>query len=124
MQRSKSVALAFLLGALVVGGGLGFTVDRALLRQSICKEYNDRPSARRRLADELQLTASQRATLDSVLDRRHEQMSTVVRQIRPQMDSVRDRTRQEIARMLNPQQRARFEALIREAHEHDQKERQ
>ncbi len=119
MQRSKSVAFAFLLGALVVGGGLGFTADRVFLRENACREYNDRTAARQRLANDLELTAVQRAALDSVLDRRHEQMSAVFKEIRPRMDSVRDRTRQEIAAMLNPQQRAKFEALLRESHEHD-----
>jgi hypothetical protein len=30
MQRSRSLALMFLLGALLVGGALGFTADRML----------------------------------------------------------------------------------------------
>jgi hypothetical protein len=30
MQRSRSLALMFLLGALLVGGALGFTADRVL----------------------------------------------------------------------------------------------
>jgi hypothetical protein len=124
MQRSKSVALAFLLGAVVVGGSLGFTADRVWLRERICQQSGNRADARSRLARDLGLTAAQRATLDSLLDRRHDQMSAVVKQIRPQMDSVRDRTRQDIIRMLNPEQQARFEAMLKQAHEHEGRERQ
>ena len=35
MQQSKNLAIAFLLGAVVVGGALRFTADRVMLRDRI-----------------------------------------------------------------------------------------
>ena len=46
MQQSKNLAIAFLLGAVVVGGALGFSADRLMLRDRIAPA----PSGREKLA--------------------------------------------------------------------------
>ncbi|MEO7454632.1 MAG: hypothetical protein ABIY52_00125, partial [Gemmatimonadaceae bacterium] len=63
MQRPKQQALAFLLGALLVGGVAGFSADR------VFRSGDSSIVARRRaLYDDLGLDAKQRVTLDSVFD--------------------------------------------------------
>jgi hypothetical protein len=37
MQQSKNLAITFLLGAVLVGGALGFTADRMMLRERIAQ---------------------------------------------------------------------------------------
>ena len=54
MQQSKNLAIAFLLGAVVVGGAMGFTADRVYLRDRISHPEGGGPS----LADRLQLDAT------------------------------------------------------------------
>ena len=68
MERSKNVAFLFLLGALVVGGALGFSADRLMVRDQICPRWASQRGMRTRLNDVLELSAAQRASVDSILD--------------------------------------------------------
>lgn len=110
MQQSKNLAIAFLLGAVVVGGALGFTADRVMLRDRISRPEGGRPS----LADRLQLDATQRARLDSLLDDRHRRMNLVMATVRPTLDSIKAESRNEIRLILNPTQLAEFEKVLAE----------
>jgi len=62
MQRPKQQALMFLLGALLVGGALGFSADRYVSHEKFASQYGPRS----RFYDELGLAQSQRAALDSL----------------------------------------------------------
>jgi hypothetical protein len=105
MHRPKQQALAFLLGAVLVGGVLGFSADRVMRRddQSIA-------SRRKALYDDLGLAASQRATLDSVFDDSNCQMEAAFRQVQPAMDSIKAARRAAMNAILTPEQRTRLEA--------------
>lgn len=111
MQRSRSLALMFLLGALLVGGALGFTADRVLTGDR-CARNGDNRRSRTWLTEELHLTAEQSAAVDSIVERRHREMRAVISTVRPRMDAVRDTARQQIRRVLDDAQRARFDELI------------
>ena len=119
MQQSKNLAIAFLLGAVVVGGALGFTADRVYLRDRISRPEGGRPS----LADRLQLDSTQRGRLDSLLDDRHRRMDLVMAPVRPTLDSIKERTRDEIRLILNPTQRAEFEKVLAEMSSNNNKTR-
>ena len=90
MQRSKNLAVAFLLGAVLVGGALGFTADRVMIGDRI---RADRP--RLHLADRLQLDAAQRAKLDTILDNRRHRIDMIIATVRDQLDSAKLRARAE-----------------------------
>jgi hypothetical protein len=62
MQRSKQQALMFLLGAVLVGGAVGFSADRYNGHEKFATQYGPRS----RFYDELGLTRQQRTTLDSI----------------------------------------------------------
>ena len=110
MQRSKNLAMMFLLGAVLVSGALGFTADRLWMRDAAC---NDPRASRALLYDRLELNAAQRAEWDSILDDRHRQFDSLFKPIKPQMDSIRSRSRAQMRALLTtPEQRARFEAII------------
>jgi hypothetical protein len=110
MQRSKNLAVMFLLGAVLVGGALGFTADRVWMRDAAC---SDPRASRALLYDRLELNAAQRAAWDSILDDRHRQFDSLFKPIKPQMDSIRSRSRAQMRALLTtPQQRERFEAII------------
>jgi hypothetical protein len=110
MQQSKNLAIAFLLGAVLVGGALGFTADRVMLRDRISRPEGGRPS----LADRLQLDATQRVRLDSIIDHRHKRYDVIMSTVRPALDSVKQRARDEIRLILTPTQRAEFEKVLAE----------
>lgn len=110
MQQSKNLAIAFLLGAVVVGGALGFTADRVMLRDRI----DQVPAVRPRLADRLELDPVQRLRLDSIADDRNKRMDIVLAPVKPALDSIKERARDEIRSMLTPTQRAEFEKVLAE----------
>lgn len=114
MRKSKSMAVGFLLGALLCGGALGFSLDRVLTRPA-CDANTDREAVRAYMASKLQLTALQRAQVDSLLDIRHRELSKIVAPVRPQLDSVREATRVQIKRLLDPAQQQRFQDWVDES---------
>lgn len=120
--RSKMLALVFLLGALLVGGTLGFTSAR-LFGSGRYAPAERRQEGREALADRLELTEAQRAQLDSILDRRHRDITTVMAPVRPRLDSIRVRTRGEIMKMLTDEQRAEFQRILEEHEARDSAEK-
>ena len=80
MQRSKQQALMFLLGAVLVGGAVGFSADRYIGHEKFATQYGPRA----RFYDELGLNAQQRTTMDSLAF----QQDCAVRQVLAPHDSV------------------------------------
>ncbi|MEP6730656.1 MAG: hypothetical protein ABJE10_08455 [bacterium] len=105
MQRPKQQALAFLLGALLVGGVVGFSADRVF-------RTNDQSIEARRKAlyDDLDLKPSQRAVMDSVFDVSNCQLDAVFKPIQPSLDSIKSARRAQMNAILTPEQRVRLEA--------------
>lgn len=122
MAGSKRIALAFLVGAFTVGALVGYASANVLeVREA---HADDRVSYRDRLAKELGLSAEQRIQLDSVLDKRHRDMTATWEPVRPKLDSIRERARDEIRDMLSADQRAAFEQyLLDQRRDDDKKER-
>jgi Spy/CpxP family protein refolding chaperone len=109
MERPKQQALAFLLGALLVGGVVGFSADRVF-------RHDDVSLAARRKAmyDDLDLAAAQRASLDSLFDARNCQYDAIFRPIQPAVDSLKFATRAQMDRILTAEQRAKLEIRRRD----------
>jgi hypothetical protein len=120
MRKSKSMAVGFLLGTLLCGGALGFSLDRVLTRPA-CDANTDREAVRAYMASKLQLSSLQRAQVDSLLDIRHREISKIVAPVRPQLDSVREATRVQIKRLLDPAQQQRFQDWVDESKKEDSK---
>ena len=117
MQRSKSLAVMFLLGAFLTGGALGFAADRAMDRGKP-SHRGDRESMSARIAKELALTSAQRTSMDSLMARRREQIREVYRPIRPQLDSldkvgraISESTHAQVRRILTPEQQVKWDAM-------------
>ena len=116
MQRSKSYALMFLLGAFIAGGALGFTADRVM--SSDKKHEHGGRSSLDRMAKELNLTPAQRVQFDSIMSRRRTQMRDLWKPLRPQMDSIGkiskelgDSTHEQLKRVLTPQQARKLDEM-------------
>jgi hypothetical protein len=119
MHSSKQLALTFLLGAVLVGGVMGFTVDRIMVRDQLCPKWGDPRAMRARLADDLALSDAQRAAVDTILDRRQDRYDALMKPIRPQLDLARDSARAEIRRRLDERQQAKWDGILREIAEAD-----
>jgi Spy/CpxP family protein refolding chaperone len=108
MTRSKQQAMMFLLGAVLVGGALGFSADRVL---------NDKPrnwAPRQRMYEDLALTETQRVTMDSLLDEQNCRVGALMKPVRPRLDSIRSLARQQMAQILTPEQVAKLESRRQE----------
>ena len=124
MRQSKQLALMFLLGALLVGGALGFAADRAVVRRQ-SPRWGDPRAMRTLFSNELALDDQQRSALDTILDWKHDRFTALLRPVRPQLDSVSDSANARIRLMLKPDQRQKFDALHQEmqAHARDSEKR-
>jgi Spy/CpxP family protein refolding chaperone len=112
MQRSKQQAVMFLLGAVLVGGVLGFSADRVFDRHS-SKHW----ARRQAFYDDLGLSAPQRSTMDSLLDDRNCQIGAVMKPVKPQLDSIRRAAHEQIVQILTPPQRERLDKRTKEMDE-------
>ena len=115
MQNTKQQALMFLLGAVLVGGALGFTADRVMLRDRMCT--GDEHDLRGLLSQRLALTPVQEQRVDSILDDRHRRYEAVVAPLRESLDSVKLRARAQIRLLLSPEQVPKFDDLVREVND-------
>ena len=106
MQRSKQQAMMFILGAVLVGGALGFTADQ-MWNQTSKKSW----APRQRFYEDLDLTEAQRIAMDSLLDEQNCQMGAVMKPVRPRLDSIRSAARQVMmSTILTPAQVLKVEA--------------
>jgi hypothetical protein len=104
MQRSKQQALMFLLGAVLVGGVLGFSAERVMNKKPA------RVPARVQMYDDIGIDSAQRVTMDSVLDETNCKLGDVSRPLRPRMDSVRAEGFNTIKGLMTSAQREAFDA--------------
>jgi Spy/CpxP family protein refolding chaperone len=109
MERPKQQAIAFLLGAVLVGGVLGFSAERVL-------RHDDTSITARRKAmyDDLELAPAQRAAMDSLFDARNCKYDSIFKPIEPALDTLKVQTRAGMDAILTPAQRARLEVRRRE----------
>jgi hypothetical protein len=110
-SRTKSVALAFLLGAFLTGGASGFAAGRSSSATkkdgSVSREYTY-SSMVQELARELSLSDAQTAAVDSILTWRKSRYDHIMLPIRPALDTARDSARTLIELRLDAAQREAF----------------
>ena len=109
MQNPKQQAIAFLLGALLVGGVVGFASDRMLRKDDFSIA-----ARRKALFDDLALQPAQRAAADSLFDARNCQFDAVFKPLQPALDSIKANTRAQLNALLTPEQRIRLDARRKE----------
>ena len=105
MQRSKQQALAFLLGAALVGGAVGFSAAGYMGHERFASQYGPRA----RFYDEIGLSAQQRLTLDSLA---FQQDCTIRAMLAPEkhaLDSVKSRFQRQRDSVFTKDQMAKLE---------------
>ena len=114
MTRTKALAAAFYLTAVLDGAASGVTGDRWVLREGWTREMRDPRAMRARIAEALAFDSTQRAGLDSILDTRNRRMDSLMAPVRPGIDSVSLEAREAFDRLLTPEQRTKYEQWRRE----------
>jgi Spy/CpxP family protein refolding chaperone len=118
MERTKQQAIAFLLGAVLVGGVVGFSADRMI-------RHEDTSIAEKRKAmyDDLDMTPAQRVAMDSLFDARNCEYDAIFRPIQPALDSLRTATRDKMNQILTADQRSRLDVRRKDDDTHRAEER-
>jgi len=114
VDATRNSALAFLLGAALVGGVFGFTADRLVTRERVCPRWGDRAAMIHRFGDELDLSEAQRTAVDTILAAKHRAVQALVLPMRPQLDSIDDDANRRIKARLEPNQQATFDRMLAE----------
>lgn len=109
--RPKSLAMAYLVGAFMFGGAVGYASDRAMVKPAT-RMWFEQPSVVETLDHELQLRPEQRAVFDSVWAWRRSRSSAIMAPIKPALDSARDSARVLMMNTLDSTQQAAFRRLI------------
>ena len=110
MQRSKQQALMFLLGAVLVGGALGFSADRYIGHEKFAAQFGPRS----KFYDELGLTAQQRGTLDSLAYQQDCTMRAVFAPHDSTLKSIRARFRTQMNSVFTKDQLTKLETRRKE----------
>ena len=118
MDRPKQQAIAFLLGAVLVGGVVGFSADRILRRDEMSIAQK-----RKAMYDDLDMSPAQRVAMDSLFDARNCQYDSIFRPIQPSLDSLRMATRDRMNQILTAEQRAKLDQRRKDDDSHRSEER-
>jgi Spy/CpxP family protein refolding chaperone len=112
MTRTKTVALAFYLGAALAGAAIGVAVDRMVVHAE--PSPFDRHAMRNQLFDDLHLTPAQRDSANAIFDERNRRDSILTAPVRPAMDSAGDQVRQRLLQLLTPEQKSIYDQMQRD----------
>ena len=112
MTRTKTIALAFYLGAALAGAAIGVSVDRLAVRAQP-RWYHQR-EMRARIWDDLHLTQAQRDSANLIFDERNRADSILMAPVRPATDSVNARARQRLLQLLTPEQKSIYDQMQRD----------
>ena len=107
MHRAKQQAAMFLLGALLVGGALGFSADRYIGHQKFTTQYGPR----QRFYDQLGLSPQQRNTLDSLAFQQDCVIKSVLAPEQPKLDSIRASFRAQWRQVFTKEQLANYDEI-------------
>lgn len=124
MRQTKGLALMFFIALFAAGAAVGVVTDRYLQREKLQRQWGDQRAMRSRLADDLGMTAEQRAAMDSLLDDRNRQYDSLMAPMRPTLDSLGAATRQRLRQLLTPEQQATYDQIQREREEARRREKQ
>jgi Spy/CpxP family protein refolding chaperone len=113
IPRSRSAALALLLGMLSIGALVGgIAVSAAEHRGGFARHRPHGGGYVERLRDELGLTAAQQESVKAILERHEPGMDSLWSQVRPQFDSLRSALRAAVRAQLTPDQQQKYAAMI------------
>jgi Spy/CpxP family protein refolding chaperone len=124
MRQTKGLALTFFIALFAAGAAVGVVTDRYLQREKLQRQWGDQRAMRSRLADDLGMTAEQRAAMDSLLDDRNRQYDSLMAPMRPTLDSLGAATRQRLRQLLTSEQQATYDQIQRERDEARRREKQ
>jgi Spy/CpxP family protein refolding chaperone len=126
MSNRKAIvflAAVFLLGAAAGVLGTMWATRTGLAATSRGPSKFSKPGAMEWLNTELKLSAEQQQQLGVILDETAAGYEAIRERVRPEYDQVRQQGRERIRAILTPEQKARFEELVRQIDEERERHR-
>ena len=120
MANRRAIAylfLVFLLGASLGVLGTLWAGRTGWAAPSGPPSMRNKQGAAEWLTDELDLTAEQQQQLGPILDETATSYEAIRERVRPEYEQVRQQSREKIRAILTPEQKARFEELVRQMDE-------
>lgn len=117
-ERARLLGYGLLAATFVAGALAGAAIDRAVVgadgptEKARDRDRNDRE--RSYIIDRVDMSESQRASIDSILERRVERMRAVWREAEPRLDAITDSARSEIMDVLTPEQQERYKSMLKQ----------
>lgn len=134
LNRSKLWAAMLLCGAFAAGVAVGGPAWHAFGnggpdgrgRRSVASEPRDRErrSYSEHLQEVLNLTAEQRAAVDSILDENQSEMRQVWREMRAEIDTLRVDVTSAIMKLLDEEQQTKYSELLERSRRRGDRERE
>lgn len=112
-RRAKALSALLLVAVFLAGLLVGAAGDRALDR----REHGDRGGRRgfeAELLESLRLDPAQRTAMEALLERRRAEAAAVWTEVKPRLNEVVARTREDVARVLTPEQLAEYDRQMAE----------
>lgn len=115
-RRGPLIAALMLLLTALLGAVVGVSLDRRFFQPghqgALGPRFGRPPGAfRDRMARELELSPTQRESVDSIMDRSLREICTVQDEVQPRLDSLSNRMRREVEQVLTPDQIKKVEAF-------------
>ena len=119
-SSARAIAVVTVVATLIVGFLIGVVADRFWLvrhpaRGSRTQHFVTERIVKR-LDGELHFTDQQRAQVTQIIQARQQRISALLGGVRPQIRAQIDQTNAEIAKILTPEQRTKFEQMKMRVH--------
>jgi len=115
VSKAKLKTIGVLVAVFLLGGVSGGAAMRAYMNRDLSADIAGEPAdARRRLrlramARRLDLSPAQRAEIEQILERRLPERQQIQQSVRPDLQTWQREVKEEIAAVLTPEQRAKYE---------------
>ncbi|MFL6194488.1 MAG: hypothetical protein ACJ75H_09975 [Thermoanaerobaculia bacterium] len=112
LNRARAMSAALLFAVFLAGGLVGAAADRALSPDR--HHGHGRHGFEPEVFDRLKLDARQKAEVETLMERRRTEAGKVWSEVRPRLNEIVAATRDDLSRILTPEQLAEYDRLMAE----------
>lgn len=112
LARARVLSAALLLAVFTAGLLAGAAMDRAFANRD--HEHRGRRGFEAEVFERLDLDAGQKAEIEKILERRRAEAAAVWSEVKPRLNQVVAGTREDLSRVLSPEQLEEYDRLMAE----------
>jgi Spy/CpxP family protein refolding chaperone len=114
LRRARALSAALLLAVFAAGALAGAAADRALRGGDHGRRGRGHRGLEAQMVERLDLEAGQREQIETILERRRAEAGAVWSEVKPRFNEVVARTRDDLSRVLRPEQLEEYDRLMAE----------